>query len=366
MKTLLSRSFFLLLTFTALALGAQEAPQKVVTIEGVSEHRLANGLRILTVPDMSADTVGVYIMYRVGSRHEGYGEKGMAHLLEHLLFKGTPRHPNPKAELNARGARYNGTTSFDRTNYFETLTATEETLEWALDLEADRMIHSHIAKTDLDSEMTVVRNEFESGENSPGSVLTRRMQQAAFPWHNYGRAVIGARSDIESVPIDRLQAFYRTWYRPDNALLIISGKFEEKRALELVVKHFGPIKRPAQPMPALYTQEPVQDGERTVTLRRVGDTPLVAALYRLPAGSHADYAALDVLVRILGTAPAGRLHRNLVQKGLASSAWGWEAALHDPGYASFGASLSTDPARSRASRRNRLRRKKSSARGPCC
>jgi len=332
----------LVLAFAAclsLAAGAAEPPQKVVSIEGVTEYRLQNGLRLLTVPDRSADTVGVYIVYMVGSRHESYGEKGMAHLLEHLLFKGTPKQANPKAALNARGARYNGTTSFDRTNYFETLTASDDNLDFALGLEADRMVNSFVSKADLDSEMTVVRNEFESGENNPGSVLMKRMQQAAFPWHNYGRSVIGARSDIESVPIERLQAFYRTWYRPDNAVLIVSGKFEESRALELVAKHFGPIPRPREPMPALYTVEPVQDGERTVTLRRTGDTPIVATLYRLPAGSHPDYPAIDVLVRVLGTTPTGRLHGALVQKGLASGSWGWEASLHDPGYASFGATI---------------------------
>jgi len=342
--TLAARAFLVLAAALALAARAAELPQKVATIEGVTEYRLANGLRVLTVPDRSANTVGVHIMYRVGSRHEGYGEKGMAHLLEHLLFKGTPRHPDPKKELTARGARYNGTTSFDRTTYFETLNASDENLDWALGLEADRMVNSFVSKADLDSEMTVVRNEYESGENNAGSVLMKRLQQAAFPWHNYGRSVIGARSDIESVPIGRLQAFYRTWYRPDNAVLAISGKFDEAAALQMVAKHFGPIPRPAQPMPALYTTEPVQDGERQVTLRRVGEIPMVAALYRLPAGTHPDYPALDVLTRVLGAAPAGRLHRALVQQQLASAAWGWEAALHDPGFAVFGASLSRDAA----------------------
>ena len=333
---------FLATSLACLAAAAADLPAKVTTVEGVTEYRLANGLRVLTVPDRTADTVGVHITYLVGSRHEGYGEKGMAHLLEHLLFKGTPSNPDIKKSLTARGARYNGTTSFDRTNYFETLTASDDNLDWALGMEADRMVNANVAKSDLDSEMTVVRNEYESGENNPGSVLIKRLQQLAFPWHNYGRSVIGARSDIESVPIERLQAFYRTWYRPDNAVLIVSGKFDEARALAMVAKHFGPIPRPAQPMPALYTVEPVQDGERQITLRRVGDTPILAALYRIPAGSHPDYAAVDVLVRVLGNAPTGRLHRALVQKGLASGTWGWEAALHDPGYASFGAALPKD------------------------
>ena len=319
-----------------------DLPRKVTAVEGVTEYRLANGLRVLTVPDPSADTVTVHITYLVGSRHEGYGEKGMAHLLEHMLFKGTHRNPRIKEELTRRGARYNGSTSWDRTNYFETLSATEENLDWALGMEADRMVNSRVSRQDLDSEMTVVRNEFEMGENRAGSVLFERTMQLAFPWHNYGRSIIGARSDIESVPIGNLQAFYRAHYRPDNALLVVGGRFDERRALELVARHFGPIPRPARALPALYTAEPTQDGERSVTLRRAGDTQLVSVLYRVPAGSHPDYPAIDVLVAALRVAPQGRLHQALVQKGLAGSVWGWERALHDPGFVSFGAELSKE------------------------
>jgi zinc protease len=333
-------TFFLFALLAALPAAA--APEKVHAVEGVTEYRLANGLRVLLVPDPAANTIGVHLTYFVGSRHESYGEKGMAHLLEHLLFKGTPRLGDIKAELARRGANFNGTTSEDRTNYFETLAATPENLDWALAMEADRMVNSHVRQSDLDSEMTVVRNEFERGENSPGRVLNQRMARLAFGAHNYGNPVIGYRSDIESVPIDRLQAFYRTWYQPDNALVTLGGRFDEAQALALVEKHFGAIPRPARRLPALYTAEPVQDGERSVTLRRAGDVQIVAAFYRIPAAAAPDYPAVDVLSQIFGRAPTGRLHRALVQKGLASSAWGYERSLRDPGYASFGAMLSAD------------------------
>jgi zinc protease len=340
MKKLLA---FLLAALLAPAL-ALALPPKVTEVEGIAEHRLANGLRVLLAPDASADTVTVHITYLVGSRHEGYGEKGMAHLLEHMLFKGSRRHPDVKQEFMRRGARWNGTTSYDRTNYFETLPASEDNLDWALGMEADRMVNSLVRKEDLDSEMSVVRNEFEMGENSAGGVLFQRMQRLAYAWHNYGNAIIGARSDIEAVPIERLQAFYRTWYQPDNALLIVGGRFDPGRALALVDKHFAPIPKPARALPALYTEEPVQDGERSVTLRRVGDTPLVAAMYRVPAGGHPDYPAVDVLVEALRVAPQGRLHRALVQKGLASQSWAGERALRDPGTMYFGAALAKDGA----------------------
>ncbi len=321
---------------------AAEPPQKTVSIEGVTEYRLDNGLRVLTVPDPGADTVTVRVTYLVGSRQEGYGERGMAHLLEHMMFKGSPRHPDLKREFASRGARWNGTTAYDRTNYFETMPASDANLDWALGMEADRMVNSFIAKGDLESEMTVVRNEFEMGENDPGAVLFQRTLQLAFAWHNYGHPIIGARSDIENVPIARLQAFYRTWYQPDNALLIVGGRFDPARALGLVQKTFGAIARPSRALPALYTEEPAQDGARAVTLRRNGEAPIVTALYRIPAGSDPDYPALDVLVSLLGSTPSGRLHRALVQKGLASYTWGSERALHDPGFASFGAGLPKD------------------------
>jgi zinc protease len=341
MKTIRWLLWFPLLALAA-ALAHAQALQPVTTVEGVSEYRLPNGLRVLTVPDPSIDTITIHLTVLVGSRHESYGEKGMAHLLEHLLFKDSNKFQNIKQELTRRGARYNGTTAYDRTTYFETLPASDENLDWAISLEADRLVGGRVAKSDLDSEMTVVRNEFEMGENNPGSVLFARMQRLAFSWHNYGNTIIGARSDIEFVPIDRLQAFYRTWYQPDNAVLIIGGRFEPQKALAMVARHFGPIPRPARKLPALYTAEPTQDGERSVILRRVGDTPVVAAMYRIPAGSDAEYAAIDVLVHALGNAPSGRLHRALVQKGLAASVWAGENALHDPGYAHFGARLAKD------------------------
>jgi zinc protease len=336
---------FLLLSAAALAqpLSALAQPlTKIHSIEGVTEYKLANGLRVLAVPDPGSDTTTVHLTYLVGSRHEGYGEKGMAHLLEHLLFKGSKRHPNVKEEFTRRGARWNGTTSNDRTTYFETFAATRDNLDWALGMEADRMVSSFISKKDLDAEMTVVRNEFEMGENNAGSVLFQRMQQLAFPWHNYGNPIIGQRADIEKVPIEKLQAFYRTWYQPDNTVLIIGGKFEEKAALELVAKHFAPIPKPRRTLPSFYTEEPTQDGERQVTLRRVGENQFVSSLYRVPAGHHPDYPAIDVLTNVLGDVPSGRLHRALVQKGLASYAWGGERGLHDPGWVYFGSSLPKD------------------------
>lgn len=301
------------------------------TIEGFTEYRLDNGLRVLFLPDASKPTVTVNITYFVGSRHEGYGESGMAHLLEHMLFKGTPGHPNVPAALKERGANFNGTTWVDRTNYYETLPANDGNLEFALKLEADRMVNSHVSGADLKSEMTVVRNEFERGENNPTAMLYQRMLAVAFEWHNYGKSTIGNRSDIERVPIENLQDFYRRFYRPDNAMLIVAGKFDEAKALELIAKYFGPLPRPEQKLNPTYTEEPAQDGERVVRMHRVGTVPLVGVAYHIPAGGQKELPAVEVLQRILTTEVSGRLYKSLVETKKAASVDGETLSLHDPG-----------------------------------
>src|SRR5712691_2280801 len=341
-KALLS-ALFLVAALPSLAqpagAGLPTGVARVASVEGVTEYRLANGLKILLIPDRSIDTITVNVTYLVGSRHEGYGETGMAHLLEHLMFRGTRRFPNIKADFQRRGARYNGGTRFDRTNYYETFPASEKTLDYVLDVEADRMVNAPIARRDLDAEMTVVRNEFESGENSAFSVLRERVAASAYLWHNYGNATIGARSDIENVPIERLKAFYRHYYQPDNAVVLVSGKLDESTALRLAQKHFGKIAKPSRALRQTYTVEPTQDGERTVTLRRSGDVQLVSALYHMPPGTHPEYAAVDALVALLNHVPSGRLHKALVETGLASSVFGTERQQREAGFAYFGASV---------------------------
>ena len=318
------------------------APKLVATVEGISEYQLDNGLRFLLFPDASQSKVTVNLTVLVGSRQEGYGETGMAHLLEHMVFKGTPRHPKVPKALQEHGATFNGSTSSDRVNYFETLAASDENLEFAIDLEADRMVNSYIKGEDLASEMTVVRNEFERGENSPSSVLSERVTAAAYNWHNYGKPTIGNRTDIERVPVDNLRAFYKKYYQPDNVILVVAGKFETPKALGLVQKYFGPIPRPERKLVATYTEEPPQDGERTVVLRRVGDVGEVEVAYHMPAGPHEDAAALQVLANILSTEPSGRLYKALVETKKAASAGAFASREHDPGLFEMSAEVPKD------------------------
>lgn len=320
----------------------EQAAQRITSVEGITEYRLSNGLRVLLYPEPSKPVINVNITYLVGSRQESYGETGLAHLLEHLMFKGTPTHQKIPDELSLHGAKVNGSTTTDRTNYYEIFSANNENLEWALGLEADRMVNSFIAKKDLDTEMTVVRNEMENGENNPTRILQERVLETAYIWHNYSHPTIGARSDVENVPIERLQAFYRTYYQPDNAVLVVAGKFDEAKTLALIQEKFGPIARPSRSLPNFYTAEPVQDGEREVTLHRVGQKQVIMAAYHAPSASHFDATALDLLTDAMNQRPSGRLYKRLVETKLATSAGAGFMELHDPGLVSFSAELLKD------------------------
>ncbi len=305
-------------------------PKKITTVEGITEYRLDNGLKVLLFPEPSRPKVTVDLTVFVGSRHEGYGEAGMAHLLEHMQSKGTPDHPDVPGALTERGARFGGSSQQDEANYFETLNATADNLDFALGLEADRLVHSNVRAEDLATEFSVVRNEFEGVENRPSSVLNQRMMAVAYEWHNCGKSIHGNRSDIERVPIESLRAFYRKYYQPDNAVLVVAGQFDPAQALELIRKHFGPLPRPTRKLGATYTEEPAQDGERSVTLRRVGDTQIFGAMYHIPAGHHPELAALEVLADALVAAPSGRLYKALVETKKVAGVTSSAGIFHDP------------------------------------
>ncbi len=316
-----------------------EGIRHVTTVEGVDEYRLANGLRILLAADNARPVVTVNLVYLVGSRHEGAGEAGMAHLLEHLVFKGTSSTPDPKAQFAQRGMQWNGTTSYDRTNYYATFNAEGDNLDWYLGWLADSMVNASIARRDLDSEMTVVRNEFERAAVRADVALYQGVLAAAFQWHPYGRAVIGTQSDIENVSIARLQNFYKHYYQPDNAALVVAGKIDRDAVLGRIAAVFGTLPAPTRTLEPPYTREPVQQGERHVTLRRTGASPLIAVAYHAVPGGSRDSAALAVLRQVLTAAPGGRLHQALVQAGLASSVFDWTQTTREPGFVYLGALL---------------------------
>ncbi len=312
---------------------------KLHTVEGVSEYALGNGFRFIVFPDAAKATVTVNITYLVGSRHESYGETGMAHLLEHLIFKGSKNFPDPAREFKARGFQINGTTWLDRTNYYLTFPANDDNVRWALSWIADSMVNSHIARKDLDTEMTVVRNEFEMGENDPASVMMKRMQSLLYDWHNYGNNTIGARSDIEQVKIENLKAFYRHHYQPDNAVLTVAGRIDEQKTIERVASTFGRLPKPSRVLHEQWTVEPTADGERQFVVRRKGEVPLVTLAYRTPSSLHRDADGVSMAAEILGDTPNGRLHAELAQTGLAAHVFAYTVDARDPGFVVFGATV---------------------------
>ncbi len=332
MKLIATLLAWLLLICYATPATAQASPRFITSVEGIKEYELENGLRVLLIPDATQTNIAVNIVYKVGSRHEGYGESGMAHLLEHMLFKQCEKFTDIKKAIADKGAWANGTTWYDRTNYYEILSASDENLRWAIDMEADRMVNSKILPEELSKEFSVVRNEFEIGENYPSSVLMERIVSAMYLWHNYGKSTIGSKEDIERVKAESLKSFYKKYYQPDNAVLIIAGKFDEKKALGYVQEYFGPIPRPTRVLQPTYTVEPPQDGERQVALRRNGDIQYLAIGYHTPSAADKDYAANYVLLEMLTNDPSGILYKKLVEPQLATRVSGYSFSLHDPGY----------------------------------
>lgn len=319
-----------------------ETPKFISNTEGIKEYSLSNGMKVLLMPDPSQSNAVVNIVYNVGSKHEGYGEKGMAHLLEHMLFKSTKKLGDIKKMLSDKGGNANGTTWYDRTNYYEVFPSNDENLKWFLEMEADRMINATILQSDLDKEFSVVRNEFEIGENSPSGVLMERIVSAAYLWHNYGNSTIGSKEDVERVKAVTLRKFYEKYYQPDNATLIVAGKFDEKKALEYIAQYFSTIAKPARVLDTPYTVEPAQDGERFVELKRAGDSKVVGALYHTAPYADKDYAALDALQEILTSDPSGYLYKAMIDSHKAASVYAYQPLVRDASYMYFGLDIPAD------------------------
>jgi zinc protease len=285
---------------------------------------------------MSNRTVPVVtfmVTYRVGSRNEVTGTTGATHLLEHLMFKGTPNYNREKGNnvdqlLETIGGNYNATTWLDRTNYYAEIGS--EHLEAYMAVEADRMRNLWLREEDRRPEMTVVRNEFEIGENNPVEALDKEITAAAYQAHPYHHSTIGWRSDIEKVSIEKLREFYDTFYWPDNATVTIIGDFDPATALGLVQQYYGAIPRAPKPIPQVYTEEPAQTGPRRVTVKRAAQLGVVGVAFKTPAATHPDTPALSVLAAILGSGKNSRLYRSLTDQTLTTSIYAGVGFFHDP------------------------------------
>ncbi len=302
---------------------------------GIVSYRLtSNGLHILLLPQPNVSVAAFMVTYHVGSRNEGPGTTGATHFLEHLMFKGTVTYNRKQGTsvfktLQALGAQVNATTWFDRTNYFEVLPARH--LDVAMEIEADRMRNALLSEEDLESERTVILNEFDRGENEPLRNLYHAVWSTAFFAHPYRHPTIGWRSDIEALTGSALRDFYDTYYWPGNATATVIGGFDREEVLRRIVDHFGAIPSAPRPVPVLSTREPLQRGERRVTIRQAGQLGALMLGYKMPAGTDPAADALDVLARILGSGRSSRLHRRLTDQGLTTGVGAYGSRLRDPG-----------------------------------
>lgn len=320
----------LLLLCSSLAWALPAGIRQTAEFAGFTEYMLDNGMMVVLYPDTDKPGIAVNIVYRVGSRHEATGEAGHAHLLEHMLFKGIPGVADVAAEFRARGIQWNATTSWDRTNYMAVLPADEGRLAWVIDLEARRMVSATFTPQELDTEMSVVRNEFERARSNPYQSLGDSLRSVVLPAHPYGRSPLGTLEQIERVDFARLRAFYKAHYRPDNAVLVMAGNFSPEAALEQVARCFGALPRPDSPVYHPQVVEPPQLGPRELTVQRTGGVELALIGYRTPAARHPDWHALQVLSLMLQRGGAGVLYRDLEQNRKLSEAAFVVAGFLDP------------------------------------
>lgn len=354
-------SFRTPLIFSLAALGALSAAPEPVSapgftavrsLGGIDEYRLeSNGLQVLLRPDHSAPVVTLNVTFRVGSRNEVTGTTGATHILEHLMFKGSTGYNDAagnsvKQFLEKVGGSYNATTSTDRTNYFATIGRAH--LEGYLAIEADRMRNLWLHAADLASEMTVVRNEYERGQNSPANALAEEVTATAFQAQPYHHSTIGWKSDIEKIRVEKLRQFYDTFYWPNNATVILAGDFDPAAALALVRKYYGVYPSSPQSIPVMTTEEPEQSGARRLTLKRPGQLGNVLIAFKSVPVTHADMPALDVLGMILSNGKNSRLYRALVDSGLATGAGGGPEPSHDPGLFTLSVPLTPGTAHEKA------------------
>jgi zinc protease len=285
----------------------------------IEERRLANGLAVLLLETRTAPVVCLSVWFRAGSRHDPQGRSGTAHLLEHMMFKGTARHPKGDYDrvLHALGAINNASTWLDRTNYYVLIGS--DRYAAGLELEADRMRGALLREEDLIDERPVVLNELERNEDDPGVALFDRIMAMAFVEHPYRRPVIGWRQDVEAITIDDLRSYYDAYYRPNNAFLAVVGAFDRGAMLADLERTFGGLE-PGPPTPARPVVEPEQRGERRFELRKAGQQEILGIAYRAPQRAHDDAFALDVLAQVLGHGRTSRLYRVLIESGLAVNA----------------------------------------------
>ena len=307
MKILLRVTGFLLCLPLWIAVPAAAA-------DDVLEATLDNGLRVLLLEDHRSPVASFQVWYRVGSRNERPGATGLAHLLEHMMFKGTATYgPRMFATLVERnGGQDNAFTSQDYTSYFENIAS--DKIDLLITLEADRMRNLLLDPKEFQSERMVVMEErrFRT-EDDPEGFLGEELSAIAFLAHPYRSPIVGWMEDLRRLSVEELRAFYRTYYVPNNALVVAVGDFKAPDLLEKIRQTFGMIPRAPDP-PPVQVVEPKQNGERRVTVRKEAQLPLVFVGYHVPNYASKDAPALELLSTILSEGRSSRLYRRLVHE----------------------------------------------------
>lgn len=309
------------------------------------DRTLANGLRVLTVEDHASPTVAIQVWYKVGSKDDPEGRSGFAHLFEHMLFKGTK---NMKDEMMDRltedvGGINNASTWDDFTNYYEVVPSNYlETLLWA---EADRMGSLNVDEKNFKSERDVVKEEFRSRVLAPPyGRFFYAIEKQSFTSHPYRRPGIGSIEELDAATLEDVKAFHSTFYRPDNATLVVVGDFEPKQMDAWIDKYFSRVAKPDRPMPRVTAKEPERTAERRVNEYAANvPLPAVAITYLAPPVASPDAAALDVAESILSSGESSRLYQSLVyQQQLAQEAFAQADLREQPGLFVLGAILASE------------------------
>ena len=299
-----------------------------------ARFRLANGLTILLLPDERAPIFAYQTWFKVGSRHEDPNATGMAHFLEHLMFKGTSRRASGEfdREMERRGSQVNAATWVDWTYYHETLAMHGDNLETVIDFEADRMTGLVIDIKTFESELEVVKNERrQTVDNSPSGALSEAIYAAAFTTHAYRWPTIGTMHHLEAMTRDGVERFYRTYYAPSNATVVVAGAIDLTETLAQVAHGYARL-APQRVSPPLATREPQQTESRDVQLQKPVIAPIIEVAFHAPAQRERDFAALELLSEVLVVGDNARLYRRLVtEEELASDVIGMLAPFADPG-----------------------------------
>ncbi|MDT7883564.1 MAG: pitrilysin family protein [Thermoflexus sp.] len=296
--------------------------------DGFLKTSLDNGLTVVLKEQHHAPVVTFWIWYRVGSRDEPTGLTGISHWVEHMLFKGTPTYPKGTLDrlISREGGAWNGMTWLDFTTYFETLPSDRWTI--APEIEADRMTKALFHPKEVEAERTVILSERHGYENNPLFLLSEQVQALAFQAHPYGHEVIGWPGDLQTMTREDLYRHYRTYYAPNNAVVVAVGDFRIPEALRVIERAFGRI-RPVPEIPRLRVQEPPPRGERRTVLEGEGNTAYLEIAYLIPEATHPDFLPLVVLNAVFtgtgslsfsgGTSnKTSRLYRALVERGIAA------------------------------------------------